>query len=447
MLGIVQSKEFGILSTSWSKCCLQRRTEAGVVLSNEQNDFLITDAAQMEEIEELSVNICMMAKIQQANTDSDEGPSYDSAFISEVQTPSTSFMNPLFFNSNHEQTYHEQPKIINSPTSDDQINSDIIFDDPYVEVNDESVEHDKNTRDSHDNELDQLARNAYKEERVWVFETTKANKTNFHKEYIEADHRVKRLENDFQILFIKDRDKIRALEKERDDLKLNVSEQRNQVLELKTAHTSLKHKLNAAKDKYLDDVLNLESKLKKKENVVMKMSNSVQALFKLRPKPSSIYYPQLKHGLGYENPYTVKQEISHNPKLYDALYLHSPKVHVNVCDTEEILKDATKSQIKMENKLKDPIAIEKKQIFRPIDYGKLNDLYKNFVPQVELSRKQTYFQKLLRLLELLQTLRATLKHDVQNCVLMCSDSMNDNLNNEIEKVKRESIDVQENLLK
>ncbi|GJV51663.1 hypothetical protein Tco_1447404 [Tanacetum coccineum] len=373
----------------------------------------------MEEIEELSVNICMMARIQQANTDSDEGPSYDSAFISEVQTPSTSFMNPLFFNSNHEQTYHEQPKIINSPTSDDQINSDIIFDDPYVEVNDESVEHDKNTHDSHDNELDQLARNAYKEvekqhilvkkvkqknveltkqleqykERVWVFETTKANKTNFHKEYIEADHRVKRLENDFQTLFIKDRDKIRALEKERDDLQLNVSEQRKQVLELKTAHTSLKHKLNAAKDKYLDDVLNLESKLKKNENVVMKMSNSVQALLKLRPKPSSVYYPQLKHGLGYENPYTVKQAISHNPKLYDALYLHSSKVHVNVCDTKEILEDATKSQIKMENKLKDPIAIEKKQNFRPIDYGKLNDLYKTFVPQVELSRKQTYFSE------------------------------------------------------
>ncbi|GJX00757.1 retrovirus-related pol polyprotein from transposon TNT 1-94 [Tanacetum coccineum] len=46
-----------------------------------------------------------------------------------------------------------------------------------------------------------------------------------------------------------------------------------------------------------------------------------------------------------------------------------------------------------------------------------------------------------------QLLEATLKHDVEKCVLMCSDSMNYDLNNEIEKVKRESIDVQENLLK
>ncbi|GJW84357.1 hypothetical protein Tco_0157502 [Tanacetum coccineum] len=46
-----------------------------------------------------------------------------------------------------------------------------------------------------------------------------------------------------------------------------------------------------------------------------------------------------------------------------------------------------------------------------------------------------------------QLLEAILKHDVESCVLMCSDSMNDNLNDEIEKVKRDSIDVQENLLK
>ncbi|GJS34433.1 hypothetical protein Tco_0532815 [Tanacetum coccineum] len=209
-----------------------KKDEVGVILSNKQNDFLIVDAAQMEEIKELSVNICMMARIQPTNINSDDQPSYDSAFISE---------------------------------------------------------------------------------------------------------------------------------------------------------------LNANEDKYLDDVLNLKAKLKKNENVVMKMCNSVQALFMLGLKPLSVYGPQLEHGLGYENPYTLKQAISQNLKLYDALYLHSSKVHVNACDTEEIINDATKSQIKMENKLKDPITIEKKQIFRPIDYGKLNDLYETFVPQAELYREQIFF--------------------------------------------------------
>ncbi|GJW81634.1 hypothetical protein Tco_0145609 [Tanacetum coccineum] len=179
----------------------------------------------------------------------------------------------------------------------------------------------------------------------------------------------------------------------------------------------------------------------------------------LGAKPLSFYDPKLKHGSGYENLYTLKKEISQNPKLYDASYLHSSKVHVNVYDTEEILDNATKSQIKMENKLKDPIAFEKKQNFCSIDYKKLNSLYETFVSQVELSAKQKYFSSVSITSETPsnastsssppilndQLLEATPKHDVEKCVLMCSDSMNNDLTAEIEKVKRESIDVQENL--
>ncbi|GJR21209.1 hypothetical protein Tco_0969736 [Tanacetum coccineum] len=159
-------------------------------------------------------------------------------------------MNLLFIDSNHEQTYHEQPKIINSTIGDDQIYSDIIFDDPNVKVNNGSVEHDKYVHDS--NKLEQLAGNAFKEaekqqiiankvkqqnveltkqleqykERVRVFQTNKATKTSFQTEFIEADCKAKRLETELQNQFIRDRDKIRALKKERDDFQLNVSEQR-----------------------------------------------------------------------------------------------------------------------------------------------------------------------------------------------------------------------------
>nr|GEU64651.1 probable aldo-keto reductase 2 [Tanacetum cinerariifolium] len=62
---------------------LAKKDEARVSISNGQNVFLLADAAHMEEFEVLSANICMMARIQPANIDSDEGPSYDSAFNSE----------------------------------------------------------------------------------------------------------------------------------------------------------------------------------------------------------------------------------------------------------------------------------------------------------------------------------------------------------------------------
>ncbi|GJT27669.1 hypothetical protein Tco_0907944 [Tanacetum coccineum] len=116
----------------------------------EQNDFLFADATRMEEIKELSTNICLMARIQPADNTSDDGPSYDSAFISEVQSSS--------INENEEQIYPTHTKIISSTINDD---SDIIFDSPNGNVNSGSVE--KDTRVPDQCVLEQLARNAYQE--------------------------------------------------------------------------------------------------------------------------------------------------------------------------------------------------------------------------------------------------------------------------------------------
>ncbi|GJZ48553.1 retrovirus-related pol polyprotein from transposon TNT 1-94 [Tanacetum coccineum] len=98
-----------------------------VVLTYEQNYFLFADASRIEEIEELSANICLMAKIQPTNIDSEAGPSCNSAFLSEVQTPSTSYVNLLFARDNQ----------------------------------DGSVEEDNNVQQSY--EFEQLTRNAYRE--------------------------------------------------------------------------------------------------------------------------------------------------------------------------------------------------------------------------------------------------------------------------------------------
>ncbi|GJT30917.1 integrase, catalytic region, zinc finger, CCHC-type containing protein [Tanacetum coccineum] len=110
-------------------------------------------------------------------------------------------------------------------------------------------------------------------------------------------------------------------------------------------------------DKYHDTVLDLEARAKKNKDVVLKIGNSLQGMFMLGPKPMSFYYSNVKHGMGYQNPYTLKKVISHNPKLYDASCFDDLKIHVNIRDTEDILDDATK----------------------------------NFVPQKEFSAEQKYF--------------------------------------------------------
>ncbi|GJW83458.1 gag-pol polyprotein [Tanacetum coccineum] len=217
---------------------LAKQDKAGVILTDEQNNFLFA-----EEIEELSANICLMAMIQPANFDSDEGSSYDSAFLSEVQTPSTN------------------------------------------------------------------------------------------------------------------------LEQQRDKLDLSVVEFKRQIVELQKTQSILKRKMNENEDKYHDTVLDLEARAKKNEDVVLKMGNSLQGMFMLGPRPMSFYDSKVKHGLGYTNPYTLKKAISQNLKLYDASCLDDSKIQMNVRDTEDILDDATKSQIKMKKKSQDSIAMRKNNIF------------------------------------------------------------------------------------
>nr|GEU39328.1 hypothetical protein [Tanacetum cinerariifolium] len=132
---------------------LAKQDEAGVILTDEQNDFLFADASRMEEIIDLSANICLMARIQPTNHSSDVGPSYDSTFVSEVQSSS--------INENEEKMYPTHTKIINIAIGDDQIDSNIIFDTPNGNVNRGSVEKDTHVPDLY--ALEQLARNAYQE--------------------------------------------------------------------------------------------------------------------------------------------------------------------------------------------------------------------------------------------------------------------------------------------
>ncbi|GJR25282.1 integrase, catalytic region, zinc finger, CCHC-type containing protein [Tanacetum coccineum] len=144
-------------------------------------------------------------------------------------------------------------------------------------------------------------------------------------------------------------------------------------------------------DRYHDTVLDLEAKLKKNVDLILKLGNSLQGMFMLGPKPLSVYDQQLKHGLGYPNPYTLKQAISQCPKLYLASSLGNSKISLNVRDTEDTLDDASKSQQKVYKKMNDPIAVANKQNCWTIDYAQINALYKDFVPQKELSAKQKYF--------------------------------------------------------
>ncbi|GKC50610.1 hypothetical protein Tco_1073355 [Tanacetum coccineum] len=84
-------------------------------------------------------NVMLMARIQPADGNAETVPSYDTKVVSEVNASSNV----------HEQMCHEKRKTVIQTSDDDQIDSNIIFDDPYVENNGGTSDHDSNYHDEY----------------------------------------------------------------------------------------------------------------------------------------------------------------------------------------------------------------------------------------------------------------------------------------------------------
>ncbi|GJY26774.1 hypothetical protein Tco_0401500 [Tanacetum coccineum] len=97
-------------------------------------------------------NVMLMARIQPADGNTETVPSYDAKAVSEVNASSKV----------HEKVSHVKCKTIIQTSDDDQIDSNIIFDDPYVENNGGMSDHDSNAHDEY-HEIQRLAYNVQKE--------------------------------------------------------------------------------------------------------------------------------------------------------------------------------------------------------------------------------------------------------------------------------------------
>ncbi|GKA04484.1 hypothetical protein Tco_0683604, partial [Tanacetum coccineum] len=225
-------------------------------------------------------------------------------------------------------------------------------------------------------------------ERVRILEGINKD-NNYLNEFLEADERAKRYNKQAQSQFVRDRDIIRDLEKQRDKLELDVKDYKRQKEEYQKTQTIFNQTQRNKEEKYLDDILQLQAKIKDLENVVCKMGKSTETLRLLTNEQKAFRDNLHKSGLGYNGPYVLSQAYAKIPKLYRAYELCDKNKQLHVFDSEETLEDAEKSQLKMNEFQKDEKVQELK--IQPIDYGKLNKLYDSFVSQKDLSAEQTYF--------------------------------------------------------
>ncbi|GJT50045.1 hypothetical protein Tco_0976202 [Tanacetum coccineum] len=214
---------------------------------------------------------------------------------------------------------------------------------------------------------------------------------NYLNDFFEADERAKRYNKQAQSQLVRDRDIIRNLEKQRDKLDLDVKNHKRQKEEYQKTQTIFKQTHRDKEEKYLNDIFQLQAKIKDLENVVCKMGKSTNTLRLLTNEQKAFRDNLWKSGLGYNSPYVLSQAYAKIPKLYNAYELCNKSEQLHVFDSEETLEDAFKSQQKMIEKMNDPIDVAYKQNSLTINYKKLNALYKYFVPQKELSVEQKYF--------------------------------------------------------
>ncbi|GJY55604.1 hypothetical protein Tco_0454719 [Tanacetum coccineum] len=131
---------------------LAMKDEAGSNLKDKENDFMLDNSYGDETLEELTAAVIMMAQIQLANDNAESEPSYDAKAVSEVNAS----------NKVHEKVNHVKCKTIIHTSDDDQTDSNIIFDDPYVENNVGTSEHDSHDHDEY-HDIKMLAYNVQRE--------------------------------------------------------------------------------------------------------------------------------------------------------------------------------------------------------------------------------------------------------------------------------------------
>ncbi|GJZ27692.1 hypothetical protein Tco_0572339 [Tanacetum coccineum] len=265
---------------------LATKDEAGVNLDKEENDFMLMNAYGDDQLEELNAPVIMMARIQPTDDKSDAEPTIDAEVISEVSASQIDFINGLLSKDVHEHKNHKKLEPVIHTSADDQIDSDIIFDDPYVENNSGQAKHDPNAHDQPYADIESLIYNVQ----------------------IKAENQ--RIMNN-------------------EPKKQNALIQR----ELETFR----------EDKYLDDIVTLEEKLKSYERVAFKMSHSLQTFHILGTTPNLLYDPNMKNGLGYQNPEHLKKAIKAQPKMYNGKNLKYTEPKVNLPDSGETLEDAKNS--------------------------------------------------------------------------------------------------------
>ncbi|GJZ60490.1 hypothetical protein Tco_0616306 [Tanacetum coccineum] len=189
-----------------------------------------------------------------------------------------------------------------------------------------------------------------------------------------------------------------ALKEKINSLEQNLSKQIKENESVLQTLAVFKNESKEKENKYMENEIDLENKIKELDNIICKVGQSAQTVHMLT-KPQVFYDNTHKQALGYQNPFYLKKAQRMKPTLYDGVVISNSHVSMPVIDDEETLILEEESRSKMFEKAKDPEVVAQKISHKPVDYEKLNSLIddfgKRFSPQQEFSAEQAFWFHIL----------------------------------------------------
>ncbi|GJX83981.1 hypothetical protein Tco_0333462 [Tanacetum coccineum] len=125
-------------------------------------------------------------------------------------------------------------------------------------------------------------------------------------------------------------------------------------------------------DKYIENEIDLEKKIKELDNIIYKVGQSDQTVYMLT-KPQAFYDNIHKQALGYQNPFHLKKAQRIKPTLYDGIVMSDKHVAMLVIHDEKtlILEEESRSKQRIQRLSE--------------DFGK------RFTPQQEMDAEQDFW--------------------------------------------------------
>ncbi|GJY88150.1 hypothetical protein Tco_0502778, partial [Tanacetum coccineum] len=124
-------------------------------------------------------------------------------------------------------------------------------------------------------------------------------------------------------------------------------------------------KISNLENKYLDEIVDLQHKLKDFENVVYMTGQSIQVI---NAHSCQFVDGRKKFALGYNHPHFLKKALNENPKLYSADSLKDPNVCVVVYDDEEQWEQEAETRERFTtlnaSNYQSPYVLETRKIFK-----------------------------------------------------------------------------------